>query len=140
MTSLNDLDKPGAAFSHEDGEAMAAWMDVLEVYARDWDKTFDGQPYYFTQEFWYLFVYCMRAAWRGSPLSVSAACQVMKTGSNRTREERINRAVRDGLLEKVKHGEDKRTTVLLPTAQLEERLRGHFRRTLAATRQYLDER
>lgn len=117
-----------------DIEALADWSQFLEDYARDWDRAFEGQPHYFTQEFWYLFVTCLRSHWRGTPITVSAACQAMKTGSNRTREERINRAVSDGFLVKAKMGEDRRTTVLLPSDRLEALLRGHLERTLAAGR------
>jgi len=115
-------------------DALADWSGFLEDYARDWDRAFDGQPHYFTQEFWYLFVACLRSHWRGTPITVSAACQAMKTGSNRTREERINRAVSDGFLTKAKIGEDRRTTVLVPSERLEDLLRGHLERTLAAAR------
>ncbi|OLF81414.1 hypothetical protein AWH62_01720 [Maricaulis sp. W15] len=115
-------------------DALADWSEFLEDYARDWDRAFDGQPHYFTQEFWYLFVACLRSHWRGTPITVSAACQAMKTGSNRTREERINRAVSDGFLTKAKTGEDRRTTVLVPSERLEALLRGHLERTLAAGR------
>ncbi|WP_203292448.1 hypothetical protein [Maricaulis parjimensis] len=113
----------------EPGE-LADWTEFLEDYARDWDATFAGQPHYFTQEFWYLFVACLRAKWRGAPLTISQACQVMKTGSNRTREERINRAVSDGFLSKEKAGDDRRQTVLMPSPRLEDMLRSHFERTL----------
>jgi len=117
-----------------DVEALADWSQFLEDYARDWDRAFEGQPHYFTQEFWYLFVAVLRASWREAPMTVSAACQAMKTGSNRTREERINRAVSDGFLIKTKMGDDRRTTVLLPSDRLEALLRGHLERTLAAGR------
>ncbi|WP_417482085.1 hypothetical protein [Maricaulis sp.] len=118
-----------------DEGVLADWTELLEDYARDWDETFSGQPHYFTQEYWYLFVACLRGRWRGTPMSISSACQAMKTGSNRTREERINRAVGDGFLVKSKTGDDKRTTVLLPSEKLEALLRGHFERTLALVQQ-----
>lgn len=117
-----------------DMDALADWTEFLEDYARDWDRAFEGQPHYFTQEYWYLFVACLRSYWRGAPITVSAACQAMKTGSNRTREERINRAVGDGFLVKTKTGDDRRVTVLLPSERLEALLRGHFERTLDMAR------
>jgi len=60
------------------------------------DKTFEHKASYFTQEFWYLLVRCMTHAWNGTPLTVSGACQQMKSGSNRTREDRVRKAVADG--------------------------------------------
>lgn len=106
------------------------WMGVLEDYARDWDQTFGQKTNYFTQEFWYLLVGCTVAAWEGKPLTVSSACQSMKSGSNRTREERIKRAVADGYLSKQKSTADGREASVLPTPRLESMIVGHFQRTL----------
>lgn len=110
-------------------EQLLAWAQVLEAYARDWDATFENRPSYFTQEFWYLLVGCMIAQWQGRPISVSVACQIMKSGSNRTREERIKRAVSDGYLVKERAGEDRREAIVRPTAKLEQIIRGHLTRT-----------
>ena len=85
---------------------LVAWMDALEFYARDWDESFGGRPRYFTQEFWYMLVGCLRADWAGHPLTVSQLAHSMKSGSNRTREERIKRAVDDGYLIKEKGADD----------------------------------
>jgi hypothetical protein len=115
-------------------EELIAWAHALEAYARDWDETFESRPGYFTQEFWYLLVGCMIANWRGRPMSVSAACQAMKSGSNRTREERIKRAVDDGFLIKERGGDDGRAAIVRPTPMLEDRMRGHLERTLAEVR------
>ncbi|MCJ9428023.1 hypothetical protein [Kordiimonas marina] len=114
---------------------LVAWIDALEAYARDWDATFEGQPYYFTQEFWYLFVGVVTNAWRGRPVTVSAANQFMKTGSTRTREERIKKAVQDGFLLKVPGNDDKRTMFLTPSPELERLIRGHLGRTYNRVRQ-----
>lgn len=134
MTDESGSHASASPEAHTHDTVLADWTEFLEVYARDWDETFAGQPHYFTQEFWYLFVACLRAHWRGSPMTISSACQVMKTGSNRTREERINRAVGDGFLVKSKSEDDKRSTVLVPSDKLEILLRGHFERTLVMAR------
>ena len=115
-------------------EVLERWITALVDYAQDWDRTFGNRPDYFTQEYWYLFVGCMTGRWRGAPLTVSAACQVMKSGSNRTREDRIKRAVMDGYLAKEKGGEDGRTTFVVPTPKLEAVMRAHFERTLLKAR------
>jgi hypothetical protein len=109
---------------------LEAWAQVLVAYARDWDETFEGRPGYFTQEFWYLLVGCMIANDHGRPMTVSAACQVMKSGSNRTREERIKRAVDDGYLLKSRAGDDGRAAIVQPTPKLEAMIRAHLERTL----------
>ncbi len=111
------------------------WLGFLEDYARDWDRAFENRPGYFTQEYWYLFVGCTIGYWRGSPLTVSAACQSMKSGSNRTREDRIKRAVDDGYLEKRRADLDGRNALVVPTPKLEQVIRGHFQRTLHMARQ-----
>lgn len=113
------------------------WARALESYARDWDGIFENRPNYFTQEFWYLLVGCLIAHWQGKPLTVGAACQAMKTGSNRTREERIQRAVRDGYLVKERAADDHRSAVVRPSPQLEEMLRAHLVRTLTDVRKRL---
>lgn len=119
-------------------DALIDWADALESYARDWDSTFANRAAYFTQEYWYLFVACMVENWRGRPLTVSEACQRMKTGSYRTREDRIKKAVDDGYLVKKKTSEDGRMTVVLPTPQLETIMREHFERTYADMRARLN--
>jgi hypothetical protein len=109
------------------------WAEALEHYARDWDTTFENKPSYYTQEYWYLFINCLKGQWRGSPLTISQACQSMKTGSQRTREERIKKAVLDGYLEKHKHPEDGREIALLPSEKLQRVMIGHLTRTLKET-------
>lgn len=111
-------------------EDLLLWMDALEAYALDWDKTFEHKASYFTQEFWYLLVRCMINAWNGTPLSVSGACQQMKSGSNRTREGRIKKAVEDGFLVKRQRESDRREAIVIPSEKLEKMMIGHFSRTL----------
>ena len=114
---------------------LVAWMDALEFYARDWDETFGGRPSYFTQEFWYMLVGCLRADWAGHALTVSQLAHSMKSGSNRTREQRIKRAVDDGYLVKEKGVEDGRAAIVRPTPELEKLIIGHLQRTLTRTRE-----
>ncbi|SRR5258706_4913483 len=117
---------------------VITWAHALEAYARDWDDAFGNRPGYFTQEFWYLLIGCMIADWRGRPITMSAACQSMKSGSNRTREERIKRAVDDGFLTKERTSDDGRAAIVRPTPMLEELIVSHLERTLAGTRSLLD--
>src|SRR5215217_6898348 len=105
-------------------EEIVVWAQALEAYARDWDESFERRPSYFTQEFWYLLVNCMIASWQGQPMTMSQACQAMKSGSNRTREERIKRAVDDGYLVKARAGNDGRSTLIQPTEKLESLMTG----------------
>ncbi|MBM4192444.1 MAG: hypothetical protein FJ196_05245 [Gammaproteobacteria bacterium] len=117
--------------------AALQWAEALMEYARDWDRTFGNRESYFTQEYWYLFVGCLLNDWRGTPLTVSDACKIMRTGSNRTREARIKRAVLDGYLEKRRTEVDKRSAVVIPSARLEAAMRGHINRTMATMRSIL---
>lgn len=116
---------------------LLRWMNVLEDYARDWDRSFDCKPDYYTQEYWYLFIGCTLGHWRGQPLTMTSACNLMKSGSNRTRETRIKRAVDDGYLEKRKAGPDGRNAMVLPTPRLEAVIRTHLTRTFLAAREAL---
>lgn len=117
----------------ESRKDLLRWMEVLEAYGRDWDETFEHRASYFTQEFWYLLVNCMINTWKGKPLSVSGACQQMKTGSNRTREERVRRAVSDGYLVKHQSKSDRRESIVVPSEKLEKIMVEHFNRTLNIT-------
>jgi len=119
----------------QDLDELTDWMDALEFYARDWDATFGEQTNYFTQEFWYMLIGCVRAHWAGHPLTVSQLTQRMKSGSNRTREERIKRAVDDGYLIKVKDDQDGRAAYVRPTTELESMVIGHLKRTLTRVRE-----
>ena len=112
-------------------EELIDWMNALEFYARDWDETFQGRSSYFTQEFWYMLIGCVRAHWAGHPLTVSQLAQSMKSGSNRTREERIKRAVDDGYLVKERDERDGRSASVRPTQELENMIIGHLNRTLS---------
>ncbi|WOR16401.1 hypothetical protein RYZ27_06940 [Hyphomonas sp. FCG-A18] len=120
-----------------DRKELTDWMDALEFYARDWDDTFGAQTNYFTQEFWYMLIGCVRAHWDGSPLTVSQLAQRMKSGSNRTREERIKRAVDDGYLVKVRDDQDGRAAYVRPTPELEQMVVDHLRRTLDRVQAFL---
>ena len=111
-------------------EDLLLWMHALEAYALDWDATFEHKASYFTQEFWYLLVRCMINVWNGTPLTVSGACQQMKSGSNRTREGRIKKAVADGYLVKRQRESDRREAIVIPSEKLEKMMIGHFNRTL----------
>lgn len=53
----------------------------------------------------------------------------MKSGSNRTREERIKKAVDDGFLVKERAGNDGRAALVRPTEKLEALMIGHLQRT-----------
>lgn len=127
--------KKTRALDEASRQDLVAWMDALEFYARDWDEAFGGRPSYFTQEFWYLLVGCLRADWAGHPLTVSQLAHSMKSGSNRTREERIKRAVDDGYLVKERAEQDGRAAIVRPTPQLETLIVGHLQRTLTRTRE-----
>ncbi len=82
---------------------------------------------------------CLRASWEGRPMTVSQLTQAMKSGSNRTREERIKRAVSDGYLVKVRGEDDGRAALVHPTEKLEALVVGHLERTLKKTSDLLRE-
>ena len=128
--SVKDTKQAGLFNTRHPVEHLMRWGRVLEGYAVDWDNTFDNRPSYFTQEYWYLLVRCTLAAVEGRPFTVSLAAQSMKSGSNRTRENRIQRAVVDGYLEKERSGHDARQVLLLPTDRLKEMILCHLDRTL----------
>lgn len=127
--AVKDLDDGGEG---EVPRLLLGWAEFLVDYTNDWNETFRNR--FHTEEYWYPFVYSLRAHWAGKPLTMSEACAVMRTGSLRTRETRIAIAATRGLLEKRKSETDHRNTLILPTPPLEASLMGHFSRTL---RQFL---
>lgn len=82
-----------------------------------------------------MLVGCLRADWAGHPMTVSQLAHSMKSGSNRTREERIKRAVDDGYLVKERGVDDGRAAIVRPTVELETLIIGHLQRTLTRTRE-----
>lgn len=110
-------------------DSMVRWASFLEDYAKDWDSTFNTNAHYFTQEYWYLLIRCTLSYWQGKPVNVTTACEQMKSGSMRTREERIKKACFDGYLAKQVDEHDHRQIIITPTALLEELVEGHLRRT-----------
>lgn len=111
-----------------DQRFLLPWAEFLVDYTDDWNATFNAR--FHTEEYWYPFVHCLTAYWAGRPLTMSQACQTMRTGSNRTRENRIAIAITRDLLSKRKSEIDMRTTLVLPTLRLERCLVDHFCRTL----------
>ncbi len=111
-----------------DKHALLPWAEFLIDYTNDWNATFGN--HFHTEEYWHLFVYCLLGCWKGQPLTMGEACSCIRTGSNRTREKRISRAINRGMLTKQKSGHDLRTTFILTTETLEDLLSKHFSRTL----------
>lgn len=129
VQAVHDLDNGGEG---EVPRLLLSWAEFLVDYTNDWNETFLNR--FHTEEYWYPFVYSLRAHWSRKPLTMSEACAVMRTGSLRTRETRIAIAATRGLLEKRRSETDHRNTLILPTPPLEVSLIGHFSRTL---RQFL---
>ncbi len=111
---------------------LLPWAEFLIQYTDDWNRTFQNR--FHTEEYWYPFVYCLRAHWEGRALTMGEACESMPTGSSRTRETRIALAVTRGMLLREKSSEDLRTTLILPAPLLEQSLIDHFSGTLARMR------
>ena len=111
-----------------DTRYLLPWAEFLVDYTNDWNTTF--KKLFHTEEYWYAFVHSLLGAWKGAPLTMSEACQSMRTGSSRTKEKRVSLAVTRGMLIKQKSSSDLRTTHVLASATLEALLIGHFERTL----------
>lgn len=68
-------------------KALQAWMQYMEDYGQAWLED-TGRDFY-SQEYWYLVTMALVRHWQGKPLNVSDACRSMKTGSSKTRENRL---------------------------------------------------
>ena len=97
-------------------------------YTNDWNTTFN--KLFHTEEYWHPFVHSLLGLWKDQPLTMSNACQSMRTGSSRTKEKRVSLAVTRGMLMKQKSPSDLRITHVLASGRLEKLLIGHFERTL----------
>ncbi len=111
-----------------DKRFLLPWAEFLVDYTNDWNTTF--KMLFHTEEYWYAFVHSLLGIWKGQPLTMSDACQSMRTGSSRTKEKRVSLAVTRGMLIKQKNSNDLRITHVLASATLEKLLIGHFERTL----------
>lgn len=124
LVAALDKGAPGSSEGY-----LVPWAEFLVDYTDDWNATLSNR--FHTEEYWHPFVHCLLASWAGQPLTMGEACQAMRTGSNRTRENRVVIAITRQLLERRKSATDMRTTLVLPTPLLERHLVGHFGRTLA---------
>jgi hypothetical protein len=121
----------------KDRNQLLAWANVLEDYARDWDKTFTSADF-FTQEYWYLFTNCLMKHWQQEEFTVAMAQERMKALSPGAKRQRIGRAQDAGLIQLVQSPVDARQRLVKPTAKLEKMMTNHLRRTLAMARTFLD--
>ena len=111
-----------------DKRFLLPWAEFLVDYTNDWNATFNRR--FHTEEYWYTFVHSLLGIWKGQPLTMSDACQSMRTGSSRTKEKRVALAVARGMLIKQKSLDDLRITHVMASGTLEALLVGHFERTL----------
>ena len=122
------LERISESSDEVDTHYLLPWAEFLVDYTNDWNTTF--KKLFHTDEYWYAFVHSLLGSWKGQPLTMSEACQSMRTGSSRTKEKRVSLAVTRGMLIKEKSSSDLRTTHVLASDALEELLIGHFERTL----------
>ena len=122
------LERISESSDEVDTRYLLPWAEFLVDYTNDWNTTF--KKLFHTEEYWYAFVHSLLGSWKGQPLTMSEACQSMRTGSSRTKEKRVSLAVTRGMLIKEKSSSDLRTTHVLASDALEELLMGHFERTL----------
>ena len=130
LAAVLETAEPGAKETY-----LVPWAEFLVTYTDDWNATFSNR--FHTEEYWHPFVHCLLASWADQPLTMGEACQAMRTGSNRTRENRIVIAITRKLLARQKSVTDMRTTLVLPTPALERHLVGHFGRTLGQLQRLL---
>ena len=76
----------------------------MENYGQSWFNDI-GKDYY-SQEYWYLLTITLAYHWRQTPLSISEACDSMKTGSSRTRENRLKKLIAEHFFIKIKNRTD----------------------------------
>ena len=118
-----------------DRNTLLKWIGYMENYGQIWLD--DIGKDYFSQEYWYLFTITLVYHWRETPLSISDAYDSMKTGSSKTRENRLKKLIAQHLFIKIKKQTDLRKTYLEPTAEMLLGGRRHFSRSLGEAIQFL---
>ena len=102
-----------------DRETLIKWIAYMDDYGQRWLD--DVGKDYFSQEYWYLFTVALVSHWQGTPLSVSGACDCTKTGSSKTRQNRLGKLITEHMLFKTKEQADLRRTHLEPTEEIKPR-------------------
>ena len=101
--------------SHElDKRYLLPWAEFLVDYSNGWNTTF--KKLFHTEEYWHAFVLSLLGSWKGQPLTMSEACQSMRTGSSRTKEKRVSLAVARGILIRQESSSNLRTMHPLASA------------------------
>ncbi|MCY4153961.1 MAG: hypothetical protein OXF58_01365 [Gammaproteobacteria bacterium] len=133
---LNFGSSPEPVFG-PDRQLLTRWIESMEGYGQSWFD--DIGKDYFSQEYWYLFTITLVYHWRQTPLSVSEACDSMKTGSSKTRENRLKKLITEHFFIKIKNQTDLRRTYLEPTTEMLLGGRKHFSNSLGRAIQFLDD-
>ena len=89
---------------NSDRETLIKWIAYMDHSGQRWLD--DIGKDHFSQEYWHLFtvalvshVHSLLGSWKSQPLTMSEACQSVRTGSSRTKEKRVSLAVsRDTLI------------------------------------------
>ena len=120
------------------GEILQAWMQYMEDYGAAWLA--DTGKEFYSQEYWYLVTMTLVRHWQRNPLNISDAYQSMKTGSSKTRENRLKKVIAEHWCIKIKDQTDLRRTHLEPTEGMLLLGRKHFRSSLGGAVRFLGER
>ena len=118
-------------------EILQAWMQYMEDYGAAWLA--DTGKEFYSQEYWYLVTMTLVRHWQRNPLNISDACQSMKTGSSKTRENRLKKVIAEHWCIKIKDQTDLRRTHLEPTEGMLLLGRRHFRSSLGGAVRFLRE-
>ncbi|MCY4362753.1 MAG: hypothetical protein OXE42_11300 [Gammaproteobacteria bacterium] len=132
---MQDAGPPSEPVSDLNREILTKWIGCMENYGQSWLD--DIGKDYFSQEYWYLFTITLAYHWRQAPLSISEACDSMKTGSSKTRENRLKKLIAEHLFIKIKNQTDLRRTYLEPAAEMLLGGRKHFGNSLEQAIQFL---
>ena len=118
-------------------EILQAWMQYMEDYGATWLA--DTGKEFYSQEYWYLVTMTLVRHWQRNPLNISDAYQSMKTGSSKTRENRLKKVIAEHWCIKIKDQTDLRRTHLEPTEDMLLLGRRHFRSSLGGAVRFLRE-
>ena len=119
-------------------DTLCLWMRQMEEYGQVWHEDIGRD--FFSQEYWYLLVIAMVHYWRRVPLNIGDACNSMKTGSAKTRENRLRKLLESYWFQKSKSTADKRQTCVTPTPEMLRIVGAHLRNSLARVARFTQRR
>ena len=105
-------------------DQVLATMEFFERYGEIWKREFGAD--FFTRDHWYMFNECCRSFWKGRDFTISDAIRTMPLLAATVARTRIEEAEKAGYVRIVNSNRDARTKHVLPSDELELKVKAVF--------------